>query len=178
MLTLTRFQNCPRCGANNLQAHDAKSFCCPVCDFIYYHATNAAAVAVVVYAGQVIVTRRAFDPFRGRLAFPGGFVDYRETLEDALHRELREELNCHANGLRYLCSAWDRYDYRDVTYFTSVAYFVTQLEDASGLAAADDVADFFWADPLQINPQDFAFQGDQIALCKYLELIKNEEVHV
>ncbi|AVT37206.1 NUDIX domain-containing protein [Plantactinospora sp. BB1] len=39
----------------------------------------------------VVVQRRDIEPGRGRLALPGGFIDYGEDWRDALVRELREE---------------------------------------------------------------------------------------
>lgn len=47
--------------------------------------------AVVFSAGQVLMVRRAQAPGKGLWALPGGFVDGRETLYEAVLRELLEE---------------------------------------------------------------------------------------
>lgn len=47
--------------------------------------------AVVVQSGHILMVRRKDSPGEGLLALPGGFVNYNETLEDSLIRELREE---------------------------------------------------------------------------------------
>ena len=40
---------------------------------------------------QVLLIKRAQEPFQGSYALPGGFVDIEETLENAAARELLEE---------------------------------------------------------------------------------------
>lgn len=41
----------------------------------------------------LLVVRRAIEPEIGELAFPGGYVDYGETIQEAAARELAEETN-------------------------------------------------------------------------------------
>lgn len=47
--------------------------------------------AVVIHSGHVLLVRRKHEPGKGLWAFPGGFVDVAETLDEAVIRELREE---------------------------------------------------------------------------------------
>src|SRR5215203_5525234 len=47
--------------------------------------------AVVVQSGHVLVIRRGFQPGKGLLALPGGFLAETMTLEDSALKELKEE---------------------------------------------------------------------------------------
>lgn len=50
-----------------------------------------AASAVIFRDAKILLVRRARDPGRGRYSLPGGRVEWGETLEQAVHREVAEE---------------------------------------------------------------------------------------
>lgn len=172
---LVGFQYCPRCGEKRLQANDAKSIACRACGFVYYHGTAAVALAIVEYAGKIILTRRAREPRKGFLGLPGGFVDYGENLEDALVRELQEELNLAVSAPVYLCSQSERYPFREVVYCTSVAVFVAGVEDLVNAAARDDISEFLLVRPDEIDPGKIAFESHRAALRRYRESLQRAE---
>jgi len=47
--------------------------------------------AVIVKGGKIVLIKRKEEPFQGQYALPGGFVEYGETVEAALRREVLEE---------------------------------------------------------------------------------------
>lgn len=171
MLDFLKFKYCPRCGEQQLQPNDAKSFKCLSCGLVYYHGTAAVAVAIVEYQDQIILTTRAIEPQKGWLALPGGFVDYEESLEDALIRELEEELNLSVKSPVYLCSEGERYLSRDVLYFCTIAFFVVRVNDISQVSARDDIDAFQLFRPGDIENDKLAFKTDRLALDGYRKLI-------
>ncbi len=47
--------------------------------------------AVIPYEGKIVLVKRLNDPFKGFYALPGGIVEYGESVEDAVLREVEEE---------------------------------------------------------------------------------------
>jgi bifunctional NMN adenylyltransferase/nudix hydrolase len=56
-----------------------------------YPVTFTTTDAVVVKSGHVLVVKRKFNPGRGLLALPGGFLQQNKTLFDSALNELKEE---------------------------------------------------------------------------------------
>ena len=55
--------------------------------------TVRVAAAVFVKDGHVFATQRGYGPYRDWWEFPGGKIEADETPEEALRREIREELD-------------------------------------------------------------------------------------
>lgn len=60
-------------------------------------------VDVILQRGsQVLMIRRKKDPFKGRLALPGGYINRGETAEDAARREAMEEVSLEVEPVEIL----------------------------------------------------------------------------
>lgn len=47
---------------------------------------------VIIEKGKILLVRRNIEPFKGYWTLPGGHVEYGERVEDAITREMKEEL--------------------------------------------------------------------------------------
>ena len=64
--------------------------------------------AIIVHDGRIFATRRGYGDWRGYWEFPGGKVEPEETPEEALVREIREELATEISVDRYVTTVeWD-----------------------------------------------------------------------
>ncbi len=93
---------------------------------------------IIPYRGGVVLVKRKNEPFRGYYALPGGIVEYGETVEDAVVREVLEEtgLECRVRELVGVYSDPDR-DPRG--HFVSICFL---LEVIGGkLKAGSDAHD-------------------------------------
>ena len=163
------FIYCPKCSSGNLVNRDNKAISCKDCDYVFYQ-NNASAVAVIIkHEDQIVLVKRARNPKRGMLDFPGGFVDPFESLEEAVHREIAEELGIELEEVKYLDSAPNVYEYRGVTYLTTDCYFTGRAKDFSQIKPADDVSDYILVDPKEIDLDQMAFESAIIILKKHRE---------
>jgi ADP-ribose pyrophosphatase YjhB (NUDIX family) len=64
---------------------------CSGCEFIFYMTQKVVAGTIPWRDGKLLLTRRAIDPARGKWTFPGGYVDWGETVDAAARRETWEE---------------------------------------------------------------------------------------
>jgi 8-oxo-dGTP diphosphatase len=108
---------------------------------------------------KVLLIQRDRDPFAGAWALPGGFVDPKETVEEAARRELLEETGVEDVYLEqlYTFSRVDR-DPRDRV--VSVAHYALVRPQDHPARAASDARDARWF-PLQ-DAKHLAFDHDDI----------------
>ncbi len=132
--------------------------------YTYAYPRPAVTVDVAVFAPRgerwhVLLIQRAKDPFKGKWALPGGFVDEGEDLTDAARRELVEETG--VDDVRLVqCATYGKPD-RDprgrVITVTYAAVLDTIREEAR---AGDDAARASWF-PMD-NLPDLAFDHRRI----------------
>ena len=56
-----------------------------------YKTPKLTVDGVLLENGEILLIKRKGEPFKGKWALPGGFVEYNEKVEDAIIREIREE---------------------------------------------------------------------------------------
>jgi 8-oxo-dGTP diphosphatase len=105
-------------------------------------AADSACTRVVDEKLQVLLITRGMEPSKGKLALPGGFVDYNENPEDAAIRELKEECGIVGEVVEVLCVRGD--PARDPRkHVVTIVYLVSANAEP---IAGDDAADAAWFD--------------------------------
>jgi NAD+ diphosphatase len=151
---------CPNCGSGGLTHPIVDKLACRDCGFeLYFNAATAVIALIVDDRKRLLVTTRAREPAKGALGLPGGFVDLGESAEQALAREIREEVGLDLVQATYLCSEPNTYPYKGVVYKTVDLAFVCRVKNADGASPADDVATVRWCLPAEIDPGQFCFES-------------------
>ena len=163
------FENCPRCGSRQpVPTGPGHPFRCVGCGFTYFfNAASAVAAVLRREDGQVLFIRRARDPAQGALGLPGGFVDPGESAEEALRREVREEVGLEIGPLHYLSSHPNTYPYAGVRYPTLDLFYEAVPIAPQGAAPLDAVDAIVWDDPLTVDLERIAFESMRRALVAY-----------
>ena len=160
---------CTQCGAANLQAVGPHEFLCRSCGFRHFINPIAAVVAIIAnLANEVLLVRRARDPGRGLLGLPGGFVDVGETGEEALRREILEEVNLRVSELSYFLSLPNRYLFQGVLTPVLDYFYTARVRSFEDAVAREEVASL---EPVTLADLDFgqiAFPSNRKALLRYL----------
>jgi NAD+ diphosphatase len=98
---MTRF--CGRCGAEMQQTNTERAKTCPSCNFTIYPRLSPAIIVLVRNDNRILLVRSKNAP-QGRYSLVAGFVEPGETIEHAVHREVREETGIEITNVRYLAS--------------------------------------------------------------------------
>lgn len=119
----------------------------------------------------VLLIQRKFIPFKGKWAFPGGFVDIDETAEECANRELREETGLQIDALSQLITVSTLG--RDPRGRTVTVFFYGFISyDSADIQAGDDAKNARWFPVDKLPPLAFDHSGViQIAMDKLKELI-------
>ncbi len=161
----TLFTHCPACGSNHFVQNNIKSKRCESCGFVYYMNASAAVAGFILNKnGDLLVCKRGKEPAKGTLDLPGGFVDDNETAEQAITREITEELGAKVVESSYLFSLPNQYLYSGLTVPTLDMFFACKLESTENLTPADDVEDCFFVPVSDLNPELFGLNSIQKAV--------------
>ncbi|MCX6911156.1 MAG: NUDIX domain-containing protein [Verrucomicrobia bacterium] len=162
------FRCCPKCG-QPVRRVGTNAIQCSACGFLYHFNPAVAVGALVVNdEGRMLWIRRAKEPGKGKLGLPGGFVDVGETAEEALRREVREEVNLELDSLEFLCTCANQYPYGGVTYPVLDLFYAARARAAESAAALEDVESFCWLKPQEVRPDEIAFPSVKVALSCWL----------
>ena len=71
--------------------------------------TIEVVAAIIIKGDKVFSTQRGYGDFKGWWEFPGGKIEPDESPEDALKREIQEELGVDITIDKFLCTT--KYDY-------------------------------------------------------------------
>jgi 8-oxo-dGTP diphosphatase len=146
---------CPRCARRLGRDADGRPRC-EGCGYVWYSDPKVAVGVLAERGGRLLLVRRNHEPRLGQWAFPSGYVDAGEVLEEAAAREVREETDVEVR-IDALLGAWSTAG--DPVVFIAYAATIVRGDPVPG-PEASDVAMF---DPDGLPPLAFDHDPEVVA---------------
>lgn len=94
---------CGQCGAVTQLVAKERALGCPNCHKVYYPRLSPCIMALVVRGEECLLARNAQWTLP-RYSVVAGFIEPGESVEDAVHREVMEEVGVRVQNLQYIAS--------------------------------------------------------------------------
>lgn len=111
--------------------------------------TIDVVAAIIKKNNKVFITQRGFGEFKGKWEFPGGKVEVGETPEEAVVREIKEELKSEVKVERFFDEIEDVRD----DMVLNVKFLICSL--VSGKLELTEHLASKWLEPSEIDEKDF-----------------------
>ena len=116
--------------------------------------------ALIIQDGRLLICQRKSGPFAAKWEFPGGKVEAGETVDRALFRELKEELDIDVSAAREIFRSRHRYSRGrelDLMFF--------RVDEYCGAIRNRIFQDVRWVETAELKNFDF-LDGDRALLDK------------
>lgn len=145
---------CGRCGGKTQPHPEERSRVCNACRQFYYPRL-APSIIVLVTRGEEVLLARGHNMPEGFYSTLAGFVEAGESIEQAVHREVFEEVGIKVNNLRY-------FDSQPWPFPNSLMLgFLADYESGEIVMQEDEIQDAQWFryDALPNDPLLFSISG-------------------
>jgi NAD+ diphosphatase len=162
-LWYARNRFCGVCGAPFDHHQTLRALVCPHCGRILFPRLNPAVIVCVCdpVRDKIVLTRYARGRYMPIDALVAGFVEIGETVEECVHREVREELGLEVTNIRYYKSQpWGVAGDILMGFWCDVVGDPTLHMDTSELGRA------VWASPGEVvgQPDDLSLTNEMMCL--------------
>jgi NADH pyrophosphatase NudC (nudix superfamily) len=173
-VTAHQFGFCPECGLEKPGVHSDRFFSCKACGFRFFFNTAATVTAFIENDHEeLLLCRRGIDPGKNTLDLPGGFIEGGETAEEALRREVKEELNLDIESMQYLGSMPGDYHYDGWRYDVLNMIFHCRVDNFRPIKANSDIAEYRFVNKNRINLSEIGLESIRNIIREYQNPNKN-----
>jgi 8-oxo-dGTP diphosphatase len=152
---------CPNCGATLVLAEAAgrQRPVCTECGFVHYQNPIPAVGILIEKDGGLVLIKRGQPPGPGKWAFPSGFVEADESVEEAAVREAQEETGLHI-ALRDMVGV---FSFPDGPPTSGIIVFYRARVIGGQMVAGDDAQDVRVFRPEDLPPMPFRTHRQALA---------------
>jgi len=138
---------CSRCGSPMRHSEKERMLYCEACSFQVYPTISPCVIVGVYHGDRLLLTKYAGRAYN-RYALVAGFAEIGESLEQTVHREVKEEVGLNVKNLRFFKSQpWPFTD-------TILAGFFAELDGEDTITLQEDELSLaVWVDRKDIPPE-------------------------
>ncbi|HII09446.1 MAG TPA: NAD(+) diphosphatase [Methanosphaera sp.] len=96
-------QYCGKCGTKTQVKPNSMAFICPNCKTTFHGKIQPAVIIAIHKDDKLLMARHTYDT-RVRYALIAGFVEMGESIEEAVKREVKEEVGINIKNIQYMGS--------------------------------------------------------------------------
>lgn len=166
---------CSNCGFANLETKVPNGDVrvrtqCLDCNTVHYQNPKIVAGCLIIEDNKVLLCKRDIEPRKGYWNLPAGFMENKETLQEAAKREVREEVNASVKLLG-LHSIYNIMHVNQV-YFI----FLAKMQEVD-FSAGDETADVKLFSIDEIPWDNLAFESNRFVLEHYIQNPSCQGIH-
>lgn len=166
---IMEYNFCPKCG-NEAERKLYNLLVCKNCGYDFYiNPSPTNAVILENSKGEILLIKRKFEPKKGYLDLPGGFVESGESLEESSLREVKEELGINIPAVKYFGSYPDEYLFQGINIKTLGFVLTGKIPDGEIITASDDAEEPTFYKKEDLPVEKLAFESLRQGLRDYLK---------
>ena len=91
---------CGKCGSKTIEKSDERAIACPNCNTVVFPKISPAVIVAIICKNKILLAHNANFPENWH-SLVAGYVDIGESLEEAVIREVKEEVGLDVKNIRY-----------------------------------------------------------------------------
>lgn len=136
---------CSRCGHPTDRHASEEAMVCPRCEHLHFPRLSPAVIVLIERDREMLLARSpGFPP--GMYSTVAGFVEPGESLEETVHREIREEVGVEVDDLRYFGSQPWPFPH------SLMVGFIVRWAEGDIRVDDDEIEDARWFSPERLPP--------------------------
>ena len=136
------------------------------CELCNFKNPKATVTAIVIQGNKVLFLKRNEEPFKNMWDLPGGYMQEAESPEEALKREIKEELNIIDVKLTFIKALSGIAHWKKEKFPILNHIFLAEIN--SDIKLSEENSDFQFIDLKSINIEEISFDSNQ-EIIKYLQ---------
>ena len=147
-------QYCGNCGTKTQIDKKDMMLLCPKCGQMHYPRIAPAIIVAINNNGKLLMAKHSYH-HTSKYTLLAGFVEPGESIEDAVHREIKEEVNIKVKNLRYVKSqSWPFPN-------SLMLGFIADFDSGEIKVDGEEIVDAKWFKPeeIKIPPSDISISS-------------------